>query len=214
MHKLSSPFITILLICLFTSSCGGNPQELPIPTVSSTPTPVPTFIPSPTLIFTPMPTELSGIGVSREKVQLAYEELSLTFDEPTVENGVPTLTGHIVLNDLTAVGVFLIGEEENLQEASVTILLPKMLLTTPESSAKQHGKVLFVMQVLLDAVFPEWKESASWLDESFRSFDGNDGKKATAETVQRNNIVTFEVELPTDQELSDYISVSLTIRAK
>ena len=219
MLKPSSFLIIFLLLSVFITSCGENIKGLPTATTNlSTSTPLPTFTtspePSPTLTSEPTVSKLLGIGVTRQQVQSAYEKLSFTFDEPIIEDGMQNITGHIVLADATGVGVFLIGKDENLHEASVNILLPKMLLITPKSSASQHGKVLFIMQVLLDAVFPAWKESGSWLDESFRSFDGKNGKKATVETTEEQNIVTFEVELPTTKELSDYMTISLTIKAK
>ena len=213
MLKPSSFLWVILTLSVFITSCGGNTKVLP-----ATSTNLPTFTPLPESSPTPTPkptdSKLQGIGVSRQKVQSAYEKLSFTFDKPIMEDGMPNVVGHIVLADATGVGVFLVGDDENLHEASVTILLPKMLLITPKSGAKQHGKVLFIMQVLLDAVFPTWKESGSWLDESFRSFDGNNGKKASVETTQGQNIIIFETELPTKKELSDYLSISLTVRAK
>jgi hypothetical protein len=199
------------------TSCSGasaTPAATSLPTATALPSSTPTIKPSPTPTATLTPKALPGIGVTRQKIQAAYEKLSLTFDNPTIENGVQNVVGHIVLADFTGVGVFLVGKDENLQEASVNILIPKMLLLTPKSSAKQHGKVLFVMQVLMDEIFPEWKESSVWLDESLRSFDGKEGKKATVETTQGQNIIIFDVELLTDKKLSDYMSVSLTIRPK
>jgi len=216
MPRSSSFLIIIFILSIFVISCGGN-TKLPTPTNLSKATALTiTPLPEPSQTLTPKPTDaiIKGIGVSRQKVQAAYEKLSFTFDAPTIEDGKPSVTGHIVLADTTGIGVFLIGQDENLHEASVNMLLPKMLLITPKSSAKQHGKVLFIMQVLLDAVFPSWKESGAWLDESFRSFDGNNGQKAIAETVQGQNIVTFAVELSTEKEWSDYISIALTIRTK
>ena len=217
MLKPSSFLIVILVLSICITSCGENTKLLPTTSTNSpTTAALPTFTKLPAPSPTPKSTasKFQGIGVSRQKVQSAYEKLSFTFDEPIIEDGMPNVVGHIVLADATGVGVFLIGESENLQEASINILLPKMLLITPKSGAKQHGKVLFIMQVLLDAVFPAWKESGSWLDESFRSFDGNNGKKAAVETTQEHNVITFEVEIPTKEELSDYMTISLTIKAK
>ncbi len=219
MLKPSSFLIILLTLSMFITSCGGNTKVLPATATNlpaTTALPIVLTLPESSPTGTPKSTgaKLEGIGVSRQKVQSAYEKLSFTFDKPIMEDGMPNVIGHIVLADATGVGVFLVGDDENLHEASVTILLPKMLLITPTSSAKQHGKVLFVMQVLLDAVFPAWKESGSWLDESLRSFDGNNGKKASVETTQGQNIITFETELPTKKELSDYITISLTVRAK
>ena len=213
MLKPSSFLMLVLTLSVFITSCGGNAKVLP---ATSTNLPPFTTLPEASPTDTPKPADikLQGIGVSRQTVQSAYEKLSFMFDKPIIEDGMPNVIGHIVLADATGVGVFLVGDDENLHEASVTILLPKMLLITPKSGAKQHGKVLFIMQVLLDAVFPAWKESSSWLDESFRSFDGANGKKASVETTQGQNIITFETEIPTKKELSDYLSISLTVKAK
>lgn len=213
------------------ASCGQGqifrPTDTPAPTAPSTLTAIltlttkitPTNTPSVastrlsanTLRPSSTPIAQAGIGVSREQIQSAYEELEFVFDPPTIKDGQPFVIGGIHLNDSSSVVVILIGPESDLIYTSVSIVEPSTILAFPELGSQYHGKWLFVMQVLLDAVFPDWRDSKDWLDTNLRSFSTVKGSSASAETRRGNNQVILEVLL--NDPMPNFLSLVLTIQA-
>lgn len=202
-----------------------NTQE---PTATATSTPTSTITPSltPSFTNTPAPTLSStptlqcqasgpfqGIGVSRPTVQTPYEDLSIEFEAPTDEQGFVVVRGELVILvplDETIVQVMLRGEADQLQQAAIRVVIPSYLALTPESGGRQHGKVLFLLQKLMDAVFPDWDNSNSWLDENLRSFDSEQGSVASRSIVREGCKITLGVELLEEPE-PGAISTSLNI---
>ena len=156
---------------------------------------------------------MGGIGAAMSEIKSAYEELSLVFDPPKIVDGRPTVAGRIVGPDGSFVIVEMIGLEKNLKEASVILLIPNMLFEFPTVGAEQPGKILFVRQVLLDVVFPNWEESDSWLKESLISVGEISNSEAFVETEQGNSVVHLGSRL-LEGEWESFLSIGLRIKSK
>lgn len=212
-------FSQLITILVFTG-CTAIPINTPTPTSTYTPipsntpipntaTPTPTSTPLPTL--SPTPELVKGIGATRQDIQIIYEQLSLEFEPEIIEDGEHFVYGGIGLNNGSNVIIILIGSERNLKEASVTVLIPLLIIDDPEFGATQHGIILFIMQPLLDIVYPDWDESADWLDETLRSFDKMNDIYSSVETQQGINTVGMAVEIFLEGDLAGFMTVSLII---
>jgi len=216
--KIACLTLILVIVSMLSSACSTiefsdelTPTPRISPLASSTPEPTPsqTAEPSPTKTPTPY---FDGLGVSLEEVQIAFDDLMLVFDPTEEENGRRITVGGIGLNDASYVVVILVGPDENLTEASVTIMEPiiRLSIETEADAAKTRGKWLFVMQAMVDAVFPDWEESSTWLDETLRSFSDSDGTYTSGSTSYRNTIITMETEVMSG-EMDGFLSVALII---
>jgi hypothetical protein len=220
-------------VCLIlVTACTLSPDQIanhaaethaaviPSSTATSTPTafPSPSVTPTTTVTSTPIPTstqEPIGLGVSRSEVAVPYEELGVEFDPPELDDGETVVGGYVnnTPGDEIAVVVVLKGPEHDLNLASVTVMIPPYLAVDPEEAARQHAKVLFVIQHLLDAVVPNWQEGSDWLDKAFRGFEGAEGTYASIRKEEDNKILLLELEISNQPELQA-LSLALTIWAK
>ena len=68
------------------------------------------------------------------------------------------------------------------------------------------------MQAMVDAVYPDWEESSTWLDEALTSFSNSTETLNTESTVYQNAVITMETEVLSG-EMEGFLSVALIITA-
>lgn len=152
------------------------PTETPAPSATTTPIPTSAFVPA-----TPVPQEertptlstvfsaITGLRVSRTRLQTIYEQQGFVFEEGAPVNGQPQVIGK---HGQYHTSVQLIGPVENV--ISVSIIAPLTYDATEGSDDKVRAS--YVLALIL-ATMPDWKDGHSWvlqqLDLMAKSSDPN-----------------------------------------
>ena len=100
----------------------------------------------------------------RTDIQQAYEELGFSFGAESVG-----LLGLGVYSEnrseLRLAQAFILGEEQNAEEAQVFVYLPL------SPSTAEFGIAFDFMAKLLDVVFPDWEGGPQWLLDSLQTLE-------------------------------------------